>query len=83
MNLHKYPKDHPIWTIITHGMYGVVIIGGLAWNASNFDSTEMKTISQIFIAVGGAEWIKSKIRSKASEPEPVTEPPVAVEELEA
>lgn len=62
--MYRYPADHPIWQIITHGMYGVLIIGCLYLNASSFDSTEVTTIGQIFAAIGGAEWLKSKVKKK-------------------
>lgn len=63
----RYPKDHPIWKIITHGMYGVLITGCLYFNANNFDSTEIKTIIEVFVVMAGVETVKKRFEGKDDE----------------
>jgi hypothetical protein len=58
--MHKYPKDHPVWTILTHSVYLGFATLFMWLNASNFDSTEWKTLGQIAVAAGGVEFVKKK-----------------------
>jgi GTP-sensing pleiotropic transcriptional regulator CodY len=62
----KYPANHPIWKIITHSTYGLLITLFLWLNASNFDHTEIKTILEIIAAMVGVEMIKKKLETKDS-----------------
>ena len=65
-DMSKYPANHPIWKIITHGTYGLLITLFLWLNASNFDHTEIKTILEIIAAMVGVEMIKKKLETKDS-----------------
>ena len=56
-----YPKDHPLWTILQHTVYLGFATLFMWMNASNFDSTEWKTIGEIALAAGGIEIVKKKI----------------------
>jgi hypothetical protein len=59
--MHNYPKDHPVWTILTHAVYLGFATLFMWLNASNFDSTEWMTLGQIGVAAGGIEIVKKKI----------------------
>lgn len=62
----SYPANHPIWKIITHTTYGLLITLFLWLNASNFDHTEIKTILEIVATMTGIEMIKKKLEPKDS-----------------
>lgn len=62
--MSKYPPNHPIWKLLTHGMYGSLITLFLWLNASNFDHTEVKTILEIVAAMTGVEVLKNKFGTK-------------------
>lgn len=59
--MSKYPKDHPVWKLVCHGMYLSFATLFLYINASNFDRTELITIAEIAGAAGGIELLKSKL----------------------
>jgi hypothetical protein len=59
--MQYYPKDHPVWTILTHSVYLGFATLFMWLNASNFDSTEWVTIGQMAGAFGGVELLKSKL----------------------
>lgn len=57
----NYPKDHPIWPIVSSVVYLSFATLFLYLNASNFDSTEVITLGQIALASGGIEVVKKKL----------------------
>lgn len=59
--MHRYPPDHPVWTILTHSVYMAFATLFLWLNASNFDNTELVTLAQMAGAFGGVEFIKAKL----------------------
>lgn len=59
--MHRYPADHPIWRLAQHVVYLSFATLFMWLNASNFDSTEWKTIGEIALAAGGIELVKSKL----------------------
>lgn len=59
--MHRYPADHPVWRLMTHGLYLSFATLFMWMNASNFDSTEMITIGEIALAALGIEFTKSKL----------------------
>jgi hypothetical protein len=59
--MHNYPKDHPVWTIISHSTYMGFATLFMWINASNFDSTEWWTLGQLAAEAGGFEIVKKKM----------------------
>jgi len=59
-----HPK-HPIWAIIRTAIMLLALVIVLWVNASNFDSTELKTIVAMFLAAIGAE-TATKFMAKTS-----------------
>ena len=57
----NYPKDHPVWPIISSVVYLLFATLFLYLNASNFDSTELKTLGEIALASGAIEVVKKKL----------------------
>jgi hypothetical protein len=59
--MNRFPHDHPVWRILTM----CVVLGFLTlilWvNASNFDRTELTSILEMAIAIGGWEFARSKM----------------------
>jgi hypothetical protein len=60
--MKNYPADHPIWTIVQHLVYGVLLIVFIYLNASDFDSTEWKTIAEIAGAVIAYKTLEHKLK---------------------
>jgi len=63
--------SHPIWSIIRLGMLMIVLTAILWMNASKFDATEVKTLTQYFLAAasleGGIMAVKSMMKNKTDE----------------
>lgn len=59
--MHKWPKDHPVWKLISHSVYLSFATLFMWLNASNFDKTELLTLVEIAAAAGGIEYAKSKM----------------------
>lgn len=62
--MDKRDPHHPIWNLLN-----LLVIAGLvlffSWsNASNFDDTEVKMITEIILLVGGWEIAKRVIQKK-------------------
>jgi hypothetical protein len=59
--MKKIPHGHPLWRLLTMS----VILGFLTvilWlNASNFDRTELTSILEMAIAIGGWELARSRL----------------------
>lgn len=50
-----HESNHPIWSLARFGLAVVAVTVVLSINASDFDETEIKTITEIAILVGGYE----------------------------
>ena len=64
--MHRYPAEHPVWKLLSHALYLSFATLFMWINASNFDSTEWKTIGEIALAAGGIEFAKSKLTKGTS-----------------
>lgn len=59
---------HPIWSILRLTILMIVLTLILYFNASDFDATEIKTLTQYFLAAasleGGVAVVKSMVSKK-------------------
>ena len=55
--------SHPIWSLMRLLIYMIALVATLAFNANNFDSTEIKTIITMFVVASGTEGVTQFVRS--------------------
>ena len=51
--------DHPMWRVLNLAVILAFVTGFSALNATTFDETELKMITQLVIALGGWEVAKA------------------------
>lgn len=55
---------HPMWRILNLAVILAFVTGFSALNATTFDETEMKMITQLVVALGGWEVAKAAAKKK-------------------
>ena len=56
--------NHPMWRVLNLAVILAFVTGFSALNATTFDETEMKMITQLVIALGGWEVMKAAVVKK-------------------
>ncbi len=56
--------NHPMWRVLNMAVILAFVIGFSALNATTFDETEVKMITQLVIALGGWEVAKATVVKK-------------------
>ncbi len=55
---------HPMWRILNLAVILAFVTGFSALNATAFDETEIKMITQLVVALGGWEFVKAAVKKK-------------------
>ena len=55
----KYNPEHPIWKIIERAIYVIGAVMVMYFNASDFDETEIKALTELFVTLGGFWGVKT------------------------